>query len=184
MNAREVETELRRRRGASTALAPGEAPRLSIAEALAFRDAGNVPDEEGRTLRLVLHVESSPGAAERRRLLFEPDFHDEPRWRRPGSVPINVLPLTTSAPSEPPRAWFEDPEMAALENEWRATGAVAGALVPSEWRGFVLKTIVALRAAGKVVTPDTIAASVARWLPPAEAELLRAALVEANASTS
>ena len=135
-------------------------------------------------MRLVLHVGDThePGALERRRLTFEPDFHDEPTWRRPGSAPVNVVPLAgTRAAREVPGAWFEEPGVGALESECQETGAVAGLRIPAELRGFVLKTVLALRSAGKEVTPETVSASIARWVPAADAERIRAALTAANA---
>jgi hypothetical protein len=52
--------------------------------------------------------------------------------------------------------------------------------VPGEYRSFVYKTVVALRAADKEVTARTVSDSVARWLGSAEAEALRTALEGTN----
>ena len=181
MTADELERELARLR--DPARPPTGVPRLSVEEALAYRDAGNLPDERGRTLRLVLHNDRPgvPGALEERRLRYEPDFHDAPSWRRPGSARVNVVPLRTGAAARrPPQDWRDDPALASLEAEWRATGAVAGVRVLGEWRGFVFKTVLALRAEGRDVSVVTVTSSIARWLPPEDAARLRAALEEAN----
>ncbi|HEX2236602.1 MAG TPA: hypothetical protein VHK89_10030 [Actinomycetota bacterium] len=184
MSAAEVEAELARLRDPSRP-ATG-ARRLSSQDALARRDAGNVPDGEGRSLRLVLHNDRPgvPGAVEARRLRFEPDYHDAPRWRRHGSVPVTVVPLAVGPrrSSPAPESWLDDPALAALESEWRATGAVAGLAVPPDLRGFVFKTVLALRAGGVEVSPATVSDSIARWVPPHVAEEIRAALTRANAS--
>lgn len=182
MSVAELEGELARRRDPGSGIAPCGAPKLSIEQALAHRNAGNLPDEHGRTLRLVLVVDGlEPGAIERKRLAYEPDYQEAPRWRRPGSVPINVVPLgTTVAATSSPGAWFEEPSVAALEAQWRATGAVEGVRVPSELRGFVYKTVLALKDAGKQITVDAIAASVARWLTPEDAAAIAAGLADAN----
>ena len=54
-----------------------------------------MPDEDGRSLRIVLHVRDALDVRRlsERRLAFEPDFHEAPTWRREGSKPINVVPL-------------------------------------------------------------------------------------------
>ena len=182
MNLEELQQELRRLRAPSEAPPSGALP-LSPEEALARRDAGNLPDGSGRTLRLVLHVSDppEPGALERKRLLFEPDYHRAPTWRRPGSVPVNVVPLRLSR-DHPAHfdAWYEDPAVAALEAEWQATGAVCGISIPSDMRAFVFKTVLALRSAGAEVSVESVAGSVARWLRPADAERVRTALRSAN----
>ncbi|MGH2820840.1 MAG: hypothetical protein ACRDJ5_09320 [Actinomycetota bacterium] len=182
MSTSDLERELARLRSGDP-LPPSNARRLSTEEALAYRNAGNVPDEEGRTLRLVLRIDDVDmlDAIEERRRAFEPDFHDAPRWRRPGSAPVNVVTLRgPEVAARKATPWFEQPDLASLEQEWRATGAVAGLRVPADYRGFVYKTILALRASGKEVSPDTIADSIARWMAPGEAEEIRRALVEAN----
>lgn len=179
MNVTELERELGRWRGND---APrSSAVRLSVEQALAYRDRGNVPDEQDRTLRLVLHVGNRAELSylQSKRLLYEPDFHDAPTWRLEGSKPINVVPLRVGE-IEPGDAspWWEQPELASLEDEWRSAGTVAGLPVPAPYRGFVFKTVLALRAAGKDVTPDAVADSVARWLAQEEAERIRAALTQ------
>ncbi|MGH2808915.1 MAG: hypothetical protein ACRDKT_16750 [Actinomycetota bacterium] len=159
---------------------PDDVVALSVDEALRIRNSGNVPDEDGRSLRLVLHVtDADVDRLAERRLDFEPDYHDAPTWRRPGSKPVNVVPLRTRATERHQESpWWEQPDVRALEEEWRATRTVAGIEVPEEFRSFVFKTVVSLRSAGRDVTPDSIADSVARWLPPEEAERLRKALKE------
>jgi hypothetical protein len=52
--------------------------------------------------------------------------------------------------------------------------------IPGAYRGFVYKTVVSLRSAGRDVTVDSVADSVARWLEPARVAELRAALEDAN----
>lgn len=182
MSSAEIEAELARLR--DPLRAPSGARRLATEEALARRDAGNRPDERGRSLRLVLHNDRPgvPGAVEARRLAFEPDYHDAPRWRRPGSVPVTVVPLPVAARRAPPESWLDDPALAALESEWLATGAIAGLVIPGELRGFVFKTVLALRAGGKEVSARTVSDSIARWVPPRIADEIRAALTRANAS--
>ena len=183
MSATDLEVELRAWREPGAAFPPSSSVALGTEEALSIRDDGNLPDEHGRTLRLVLIVDrSEPGLIERERLRFEPDFHEAPEWRREGSKPVNVVPLSPAGAGrrEPLDAWWEDPAMGALEEEWRGSGAVAGLSIPEEWRGFVFKTISSLRAAGREVTVDSIADSVARWLAPEEVARLRTALRDAN----
>ncbi len=181
MSVAELERELRRFRDG---LAPSPEVRpISVSEALTRRIAGNLPDEAGRTLRLVLHVRSPSEAAElgRRRLEFEPDFHDAPSWRGPGSVPVNVVPLRLHPPGpERHEAWWEDPAVAALEAEWQRTGRVGGIAVPESYRSFVYKTVLALETAGRAVTLEAVCDSIARWLDPAETAALRSALRSAN----
>lgn len=185
MGTTDLERALRRRRdGLDAAPAPSDALRLSVVDALAYRNRGNLPDDKGRTLRLVLEVNNTEDliGLERKRLLYEPDFHDPPTWRRPGSKPVNVVPLR--APGVAPAGgdpWWSDERLAALEDEWRVTGNVRGVVVPAELRGFVYKTVLGLEAAGRAVTVDAIADSIERWVPPAEARSIRAALVDANA---
>jgi hypothetical protein len=159
---------------------PDDAIALTVEAALRYRDMGNLPDERGRSLRLVLHTsDDDVGLLATRRLEFEPDFHDAPSWRRPGSKPVNVVPLrtrSTEVVAGPP--WWEQPDVRSLEEEWRRRGTVAGICVPEEFRSFVFKTVVSLRSANLEVTPDAIADSVARWLPPDDVDRLRKALKE------
>jgi hypothetical protein len=143
-----------------------------------------VPDARGRSLRLVLHVRDDAEAARlsERRLSWEPDFHDAPDWRRDGSVPVNVVPLRLPgrAATSSDESWLEDPDLAALEEEWRTTGSVAGIRVPGDYRGFVYKTVLALQAGGRTVTVDAIVNSVARWLGEKDVDELRSTLEAAN----
>lgn len=177
-----LERELRRRRSPDLGLPPSDTLPLTIPEALAYRNAGNLPDALGRTLRLVLEV----GDAEEleslsaKRMEYEPDYHDPPKWRREGSVHVNVVPLRGPEVTGDPRAWWENPQLAALEAEWGTRGTVAGLRVPGELRGFVYKTVLALEADGRSVSPDTVADSLERWLPQAEVAQIREALREAN----
>lgn len=181
MNTAELERELARHRGedvpASTAI------RLTTDQALHYRHRGNLPDARGRTLRLVLHVDNRGDlkGLDIKRLAFEPDFHEAPSWRREGSVPVNVVPLRTKKlqPTDE-GAWWEDAELGELESEWTQTGAISGLRVPGAYRGFVYKTVLALRAAGLPVTAETVAGSVARWLPESEAVALGELLTELN----
>ena len=163
MSVSELERELARWRDPGTRNGPSTARQLSTADALAHRDAGNLPDEEGRSLRLVLHVDEAG------------------EWRRPGSAPVNIVPLRVTELSPPATAaWFDQPELAALEREWRTTGAVGGLRIPAEVRGFVYKTLLSLRATGRAVTVDTVASSISRWTSPEDAERIRRALKDAN----
>ena len=86
MSTGELERTLRAWREGDAGLSVGGFA-LSITEALAFRNAGNIPDEQGRTLRLVLVVEDNSDleSLSSKRLTYEPDFHSAPSWRRPGS---------------------------------------------------------------------------------------------------
>ncbi len=179
MSTRDLERELARERDPDSDVPPSNAVKLTIEQGLAFRDAGNIPDDEGRTLRLVLRIEGPEELSnlDAKRLLYEPDFHERPGWRRPGSKPVNVVPLRAPEVSAEPReAWWDRPELKALEDEWRASGTVAGMRVPGAYRGFVYKTVLSLRASGREITPDTVADSITRWLSPEEAEQIRAAL--------
>jgi hypothetical protein len=183
MSVSELEQELARWRSPGAHLVASTARRLSRDEALARRDAGNLPDDSGRTLRLVLHVGSGAGpeALEARRRLFEPDYHDPPTWRRSGSVPVNVVPLRLAERSgDGAGAWFEQPELAALEQQWRTTGAIDGLRIPADVRGFVYKTVLSLRSAGRPVTVDTVASSISRWTSPGDGARIREALEAAN----
>jgi hypothetical protein len=181
MSTSELERELARRRGAN--VAPTGAPRLSVEEALDFRNAGNLPDPDGRTLRLVIHVEDEKDLENLglRRLEFEPDYHDAPDWRREGSAPVNIVPLRRAGVAGPRQgAWWEETDLGGLEQEWARSGSVAGLKVPGEYRSFVYKTVLALQSAGREITVDSVVGSIARWLPPAEAEEIRTALRAAN----
>lgn len=183
MSTSDLERELARRRAQDVKLPPSNARKLSIDEALAYRDAGNLPDEHGRTLRLVLHIDDVEELErmDAKRLAYEPDLHAAPDWRREGSAPVNVVPLRgPHVVARKAAPWFEDPDLASLEEEWASTGAISGLRVPGEYRGFVYKTVLALRASGEEITPDSVADSVARWVQPAEAAEIRCALVEAN----
>lgn len=182
MSTRDLEDVLGRMRSSEPAEAATTASPLSIEAALAYRDAGNIPDARDRSLRLVLHVHDEGPSIEAKRLLYEPDYLDAPRWRRAGSRPVNVVPLraTRKADSSTSGAWWEMPDVAGLEEEWRRTGKVDGVVVPGAIRSFVFKTVVTLRAAARPVTPDSIADAVSRWLDPAQAEEIRSLLRHAN----
>lgn len=158
---------------------PGEGiEELSVEEALAFRNRGNVPDGSGRSLRLVLHVFSEEDLRnlDAKRLRFEPDHLDAPTWRVEGSVPVNVVPLRSPEVKGSGDAWWEDDAVAALEEEWRAGGTLAGVPVPQSHRGLLIKSVLALRAAGKPVDAAALCDAVARWLTPAQVEEVRRAL--------
>ena len=150
---------------------------ISVEEALRIRNAGNLSDEDERTLRLVLLVDREP--LDKKRLRYEPDYHRAPEWRREGSRPVNVVPLRT-ADAPPPDAgpWWESPRVEELEEEWRRSGTVAGFDVPAAYRSFVFKTVIALQDAGDDVTPSSVADSVARWVSPEDAETIRNALTK------
>lgn len=181
MSVPELEHELARVR--DPARGPSGAIALSVEEALARRAAGNVPDEHGRSLRLVLHVRSAEDVRRlsQRRLRFEPDFHEEPKWRIEGSVPVNVVPLRLAGVEPAPdRGWWDEPDVARLEDEWLKSGTVEGVKVPELYRSFVYKTVLSLRSAGVPISVESICASVARWLTPEDSARLRAALIEAN----
>lgn len=183
MSTSDLERELARFRASDAEVPASNAVPLSISDALAYRAAGNVPDELGRSLRLVLLVEDTEvlAALDDKRLRYEPDYHDAPTWRNKGSRPVNVVPLRSSGvTSATGEAWWEQPELAALEDEWAATGAVAGMKIPAELRGFVYKTVLALRRAGREVGVDAVADSIERWVPPSEADRIRGALHAAN----
>lgn len=181
MSVSDLEIELARIRDPRAVRKPSRAVRLSTEEALAYRNAGNVPDEDGRSLRLVLR--GPPESLATTRLRFEPDFHRAPAWRRTGSKPVNVVPLPEGREAAEPateEAWWEHEDVAALEAEWRRSGTVAGVAVPAAYRSFVFKTAASLRSAGFEVTADSILASVARWLSPDQVAELENALREAN----
>jgi hypothetical protein len=168
MSTADLENELARWRDPAAPLPPSNAAPLSVEEALAYRDAGNLPDEHGRTLRLVLLARDldEVRALGRKRIEFEPDYHDAPAWRREGSAPVNVVPLRSPGVRGDDSPWWESPDVAPLEAEWRATGRIAGLTVPAEYRGFVLKTVVSLREAGRAVDAGAVEASLSRWLAP------------------
>lgn len=178
MSVRDLEIELARHRDPAREEDVSNARRLTTDEALAYRSAGNLPDELDRTLRLVLIVDGE--ALSQKRLRFEPDFHAAPLWKRDGSRPVNVVPLI-SADAPPPKVetpWWEQPDVAPLEAEWQRTGGVGGVAIPAELRSFVLKTIASLRSAGVEVTRRSIVDSVSRWLSPAQVAELREAFDE------
>lgn len=183
MNTSELEQELLRFRDPDNEHPASGAVPLSIEEALAVKCSGNLPDPRGRWLRLVLHVTDAAALdhLNDRRLLFEPDLHEAPDWRRPGSKPVNVVPLRTpDVTASDPGAWWDDPEIGKLEEEWRSSGTVSGLRVPGEYRGFIFKTVLALRAAGEPVTAEKIANSIERWLPAEDAALVRRVLADGS----
>jgi hypothetical protein len=178
MSTADLEKELARRRDPGAPVPPSNARPLSIDEALAYRNAGNVPDELGRTLRLVLQARDidEVRALGKKRAQFEPDYHSAPTWRRAGSAPVNVVPLRSPGVAGDSSPWWETSDVADLEAEWRATGRVAGMAVPAEYRAFVFKTVASLRDAGLPVNEDSVADSISRWLSPEQAGEVRAAL--------
>lgn len=180
MSVRDLEIELVRHRDPDRDPGASGAERLTIEQGLAYRAAGNLPDEYDRTLRLVLFVDDQP--ISEKRLRYEPDFHSAPTWRREGSRPINVVPLAVRGPLREKRdiPWWEQSDVAPLEAEWQRTGTVAGLAIPADMRSFVLKTIASLRAAGVEVTHRSILDSVSRWLSPSQVAELRAAFDESN----
>jgi hypothetical protein len=175
MSTRDLELELARLRGESV---PGsKAQKLTTEAAISYRNAGNLPDENDRTLRLVLDV---TGDIDSRRLEFEPDFHAPPDWRRQGSKPVNVIPLGVRS-DRSLEAWWDDPAVAALDEEWERSGTIAGLRVPSEFRSFIYKTVIALQKAGKPITTESVVGSIARWLDEPGTAAIRSALDAANA---
>ena len=182
MSTADLEIELRRWRSPDEDIPSSNAVALSVEQALAYRDAGNLPDELDRSLRLVLVASDARQVKSlaTKRALYEPDFHSPPTWRREGSRPVNVVPLRSPGTSIDAGPWWEDPDMAELESEWSRTGRVGDLAIPAEYRGFVFKTVVALREVGFPVGVDSIADSIERWLPPSEAAEIRAALERAN----
>jgi hypothetical protein len=183
MSTADLELELARWRSPGTEGGTPNTRRLTTEQALEFRNAGNLPDELGRTLRLVLHVNQTQDLARlaERRLEFEPDYQDAPVWRREGSRPVNVVPLRR--PGVAPLSsgpWWEDDELAALEREFVESGSAGGVRVPGEYRGFIFKTILALRSQGREITPEAIADSIARWLPQESAARIARELNELN----
>jgi hypothetical protein len=183
MSLTQLEAYLGAWRAGDPSLIPEDVEKLSVGDAIAFRNRGNAPDDLDRSLRLVLRIDNEEDlrSLDLRRIGFEPDAHDAPAWRREGSRPINVVPLRradlTGTTSHP---WWEDPEMAAMEREWQESGTVDGLKIPGDLRGFVYKTIAALRKTETEVTPDAIADSVARWLEAEDVDELRAALKDVN----
>lgn len=182
MSVRDLEIELAALRDLGRG-AESNAIRLSVTEAIEFRDRGNLPDDSGRSLRLVLTVDDE--ALSTKRLRYEPDYHAEPSWRREGSKPINVVPIPSRHPRpqrDAARAaeWWEQPDVVELESEWQRTGFVRGLRVPGEYRSFVLKTIASLESAGIGINVETVTASMARWLSPEQVSEIREALTEAN----
>ena len=182
MSDAELERELARWRSADAVASAGSGTlHLTVEEALAYRNAGNVPDDAGRSLRLVLHIREASDLAslDQKRLLYEPDFHDAPDWVRDGSRRVNVVPLRLGEVERPtPGAWWEEPELAPLEAEWRKHGTIAGIAVPAAYRSFVFKTVLSLRAAGRGVTADSVADSIQRWVSREDAARIRAALTD------
>lgn len=178
MSTADLEKELARRRDPSSHTPPSNALGLTVEAALAYRDSGNLPDELGRTLRLVLFARDldEVRALGRKRLQFEPDYHSAPAWRREGSAPVNVVPLRSPGVAGDPSPWWESDDVADLEAEWRETGLIAGLPVPGEYRGFVLKTVVSLRDAGIPVDAGSVGDSLARWLPPEQVRAITDAI--------
>jgi hypothetical protein len=184
MSPEMIERLLERRRVGSVDVLPSDAVHLTIEEALAYRDAGNVPDELGRTLRLLLLARDRDEVRNlsTKRLRFEPDYHGAPDWRREDSKPVTVVPLREEMEPSSGGPWWEEADLAALESEWRTDGSIDGLRIPADLRGFVYKTILSLRAARRDVTVQTVSNSLARWLSPAEAARIRFALEQANPS--
>ena len=183
MSTQDLERELARWRAPESDVGESNALGVTIQEALKFRNAGNLPDEFDRTLRLVLRVDDTEDLERlaERRLEFEPDYQDAPTWRREGSRPINVVPLRRPGVAPVSTApWWEDAELAELEREFVEGNTAGGVRVPGEYRGFIFKTIVALRSQGREVTPQTIADSIARWLPEESAARIARELNELN----
>lgn len=185
MSTSDLEIELARWRG-DDSRPPSNAQPVSIEEALAFRNKGNVPDDLDRTLRLVLRIDNDEDlhSLDSKRLAYEPDFFSPPGWRREGSKPVNVVPLRRSdVKGSPPKPWWEDPAMAAMEAEWSESGEVQGIRIPGQYRSFVYKTIALLRSAGADVTVDAVTGSIERWLAFDQSERLKKALEQANRSS-
>ena len=181
MSVPDLEIELARARGETRG--ESNALHLTVEDALAYRDAGNLPDEHGRTLRLVLRIEGEHDlrSLDAKRARYEPDYHEAPLWRREGSAPVNVVPLrVTGVAAEEDVAWWEDPAVAELEEEWSRTGAVGGLRIPADYRSFVYKTVIALRLSGREVTVETVSDSIARWLSPEDHARVKAELERAN----
>ena len=130
---------------------------------------------------LVVEKTSELASLDDKSLMYEPDFHDAPKWSIAGARAVNVVPLRrTITESTAADAWWEQPELAALEEEWQRQGTVAGVAIPAGYRSFVYKTVLSLRAVGKEVTPSSIADSIQRWVTEKDVLRIRAALEEAN----
>ena len=195
MSTRDLEIELAVERDGGAGVPPSNARQLSVEDALAYRNAGNLPDDQGRTLRLVLRLDRAGDVEElqSKRLKYEPDYLAAPVWRTPDSVAVNVVPLRAPGvgnagdevgiSSEDVGPWWDRPDLRSLEVEWVATGAVGGIVIPAPYRGFVYKTVVELRSAGHPVTVDAIVDSIARWTRASVADEIRSALEEANQGT-
>ena len=182
MSPADLEIELRRWRSGAEPEG-SNAIRLTVEEALRIRDAGNLPDELDRSLRLVLRVDTVDDlrTLDVKRSRYEPDHHDAPTWRREGSRPVNVVPLRSSTVVvDPPTDWMADEDMRAMERQWAEDGAVAGLRIPSDYRSFIYKTVLALQQAGRPVTVDSVADSLERWLAPQDVERIRTALRAEN----
>lgn len=177
MSTADLERELRRWRTGDGAPSDNVQP-LSVSEALSYRNDGNLEDELGRSLRLVLRIDTPEDlhALEVKRSTYEPDYLGAPGWRRAGSKPVNVVPLRPPEVRGRAEAWWDEATMAAMEAEWSETGAVDGLVIPGEYRSFVFKTIAALKAAGQEATVPSIVGSLQRWLSPEQAEEIRRAL--------
>jgi hypothetical protein len=75
MSTRDLELELARRNNPVRDAPRSNAVKLEVQEALSYRDAGNLPDEMDRSLRLVLNIEGSEGLHgldARRRITIRP----------------------------------------------------------------------------------------------------------------
>jgi len=183
MSTSDLELELQHWRSPDRRRPPSRARRLTNEAALAYRDAGNLPDELDRSLRLVLVVNDTWDLAhlDARRLEYEPDYHDAPTWRRKGSRPVNVVPLRSPGVEPVTKgSWWDDPELEALEREFTERGTAAGVRIPGEFRGFIFKTVLALRSQGREITPQAISDSVSRWLSKEDAARIKTAIDEAN----
>jgi len=183
MSTADLEVELARWRSPGTEVGTSNTRRLTTEEALEYRNAGNLPDEVDRTLRLVLRIDDTQDLERlaERRLEFEPDYQEAPAWRREGSRPVNVVPLRRSGVAPVSTGpWWEDDELAKLEREFGERSTAAGVRVPGEYRGFIFKTVLALRSQGREITPETISASIARWLPEKTAVRIARELNELN----
>jgi hypothetical protein len=93
---------------------------------------------------------------------------------------VNVVPFRSSVVTGEDVAWWEDPAVAELEEEWSRTGAVGGVRIPADYRSFVYKTIISLRLSGREVTVQTVSDSIARWLSPEDHARVRDELESAN----
>ena len=93
MNVPELERALRWMRETESEGESFAGIRLSIDQALEFRNAGNVPDENGRSLRLVLHVDAEPEGLARKRPSSSPTITRPPHGGERDPKPVNVVPL-------------------------------------------------------------------------------------------